>query len=216
MTDADSYPNQGTLHRERMRFERDFTQLPNAWLRDKRLSFRARGLLAHLMSHDAGYKVSVAGLVAATMAEGKDALRPAITELERCGYLHRIKERTRGRFSGYVWVLQDPFAAHHAHSEPTLWPVDNPPSPERVSRRGESADGGFADAVNPPTIEDQVKNISGTSVSHESLDAPVDNFGRVRWADERCPGNWRDRKHDLNQHGMCRHCHARPTVRSAS
>lgn len=216
MVDASSYPNAGTLHRERMRFERDFTQLPNAWLRDKRLSFRARGLLAHLMTHDVGYSISLNGLVAATSSEARDAIRTAVHELEAAGYLHRVKERRKGKFGGYRWVLQDPFEAVTTHVAPTLWPVDNPPHRVGSTDDGSSNNGGSTASVDPTTIEDQVKNNSRTSGTTEPLDSPVDNRGTVVWSDDRCPGNWRDGRHELGEHGMCRHCHVRPAVRSAS
>ena len=41
-----------TITRIHLKFERDFTQLPNAWLRDRRLSRGARGLLGEIMTHD--------------------------------------------------------------------------------------------------------------------------------------------------------------------
>lgn len=217
MVDATSYPNVGTLHRERMAFERDFTQLPNTWLRDKRLSFRARGLLAHLMTHDVGFSVSLPTLAAASVSEGKDAVRVAVNELEHCGYLHRVKERKRGRFTGTLWVLQDPFApVAQPHPQLSVFPVDNPAAVVGNADDGKSDNGGKPDAGNPTTIRTPVKNNSSTEVSNEPHDAPVDNRGAIVWGDDRCAGNWRDGKHELGQHGMCRHCHERPIVRSAS
>jgi hypothetical protein len=223
MTDS-SYPNQGVLRRDLMQFERDFTQLRNAWMRDKRLSFAARGLLAHLMTHDAGYQVSLPSLAAQTWKEGRDGIRTLVHELERCGYLHRVKERrARGKFQGYAWYLQDPFAAPEPVRAPAetlpfddLHAVDN--SPHRVGSAddGESDDGVSAASAETTTIEDQVKNISSTSVSYDGRTAPVDNRLAVGWSDDRCPGDWRNGRHELSEHGACRHCHERPSIRSAS
>lgn len=219
--DPTSYPNQGVLRRELMAFERDFVQLRNAWMRDKRLSFAARGLLAHLMTHDAGHQVSLPSLAAQTWKEGKDSIRTLVHELEKLGYLHRVKERrSRGKFQGYAWYLQDPFATP-AHAPETLdletaTPVDN--SAHRVGSAddGKSNDGGSAVTAEPTTIRTLDKEHRSTSATIEALGAPVENFGRLRWADDRCPGNWRDGVHELGQHGSCRHCHVRPEVRSAS
>src|SRR5690606_822716 len=49
------------IRRRRPRVQ--FSQIPNAILRDYRLSWRARGLLAELLSYPAGYLISVDELV---------------------------------------------------------------------------------------------------------------------------------------------------------
>jgi hypothetical protein len=219
MPDVASFPNQGTLHRERMQFERDFTQLPNQWMRDKRLSFGARGLLAHLMTHDVGYQISLAGLAGATWKEGRDGIRTLVAELERAGYLHRPRSRRqKGQFSGYAWILQDPFALAADPSVNQLLPVDKSPSHRVGSADVGSAVDGSAASAGTTTIEDQIKNKDHVPAQpQEPLDAPVDNFGSITWPEERCPGNWRDGRHELSEHGMCKHCHERPhVVRSAS
>jgi len=220
--DASSYPNQGTLHRERMRFERDFTQLPNRWLRDKRLSRAARGLLAELMTHDVGYEVTIMGLVAAGV-EGRDAVRTMVADLEGRGYLHRVKRRQKGRFGGTVWVLQDPFEAVDNPAEAQLAGLEAPrKTPDHTSDGFSdvgSTDVGSTASENPTTIEHTKKNINNSfpSATTEALGRPVDNFGRVVWSDDRCPGNWRDGTHDLDAaHGKCRHCFERPHLERAS
>lgn len=70
---------------------REFAQIPNAWMRDARLSLRARGILAMLCTHEDGYAQPLASMV--TSREGKDAVLTAVRELEALGYL----ERRRGR-----------------------------------------------------------------------------------------------------------------------
>jgi hypothetical protein len=103
--------NEPHLIRRRLRFERNFTQLPNAWLRDERLSFRARGVLAMLMTHEHGWKVTLKAVAGASAGEGIDAVRSAVAELERYGYLVRHPIKARGRFQGDHWELVDPFEA---------------------------------------------------------------------------------------------------------
>lgn len=88
-------------------FDDHFTQIPNDWLRDTRLTFKARGVLAMIMSHNAGWSLSIASL-AARNQEGKDAIRSAIKELEDVGYLLRTQENDGGRFGETVWITQDP------------------------------------------------------------------------------------------------------------
>lgn len=106
------------LIRRPMRFEREFTQLPNAWLRDEDLSYRARGLLSMLMSHESGFRVTLKGIADSSPREGLDAMREAVRELEAAGYLRRSRHRNTGRFEGDDWELCDP-------SAPVDGPVDS-------------------------------------------------------------------------------------------
>ena len=94
------------LVRGKHKFDGHFTQIPNEWLRDNRLTFRARGLLAQIMSNASGFHLSIAGL-AAQNREGKDAIRAAIAELEKFGYLKR-DQKNDGRFGESVWETCDP------------------------------------------------------------------------------------------------------------
>lgn len=167
-------PNAGVLHRDRMRFERDFTQLPNQWLRDRRLSRAARGLLAELMTHEAGYELSIVSLTTAG-PEGRDALRTIVSELEGAGYLHRHRERRKGRLGGTIWRLQDPFDV--APEQPVLAGLERPRSTYvGKSYVGDSYVGPTA-SENPTTIEDQFKNISSNQAPYVR---PVDNLTRHR------------------------------------
>lgn len=113
---------EATLIRSRIRFEREFTQLPNAWLRDNRLSFRARGLLSLLMSHKPGeFKVTIKAL-ANDNPEGLAALRVAVEELEQIGYLKRYRKARGGQFQPDTWELCDP---HELESTPVLAAFEN-------------------------------------------------------------------------------------------
>lgn len=88
-------------------FDDHFTQIPNEWLRDTRLSFKARGVLAMIMSHREGWSLSI-NSIASQNQEGKDAIRSAIQELETAGYLHRTQINEGGKFGEAVWITQDP------------------------------------------------------------------------------------------------------------
>lgn len=88
-------------------FDDHFTQIPNHWLRDTRLTFKARGVLALIMSHREGWSLSIASLAHANQ-EGKDAIRSAVKELEDHGYLKRTQANEEGRFGESVWTTQDP------------------------------------------------------------------------------------------------------------
>jgi len=92
-------------------FDDHYTQLPNAWVRDSRLSFKARGLLALLMSHSPGWNMSIRS-IAKGNGTGIDTVKSAVGELETLGYLVRSDEQQRdekGSFADYVWTTTDPF-----------------------------------------------------------------------------------------------------------
>ena len=72
----------------RHRHPNRFTILPNDAIRNRGLSFRAVGVLAHLLSLPDGAKVDSATLAQAHR-EGRDAVRSAFSELAEHGYYRR-------------------------------------------------------------------------------------------------------------------------------
>ncbi|MEZ0109289.1 hypothetical protein ABH920_003299 [Catenulispora sp. EB89] len=73
--------------------ERFFTTLGNEVLRDSRLSFCARGILAYLLSQPDGKRDDIRTLSERT-PEGRERVASAMRELEKLGYLTRTKKRT--------------------------------------------------------------------------------------------------------------------------
>lgn len=146
-------------------FTRDFVQLPNSWVRDARLSRRARGLLVELASHRDGFEVSLGELVDSG-PEGKDALNAAIRELENIGYLTRIRLATpSGMKAGYEWRIGAPEPVDNAGAEN---PLSGPLGAENPLRTG---------AENPRSYKNTKEHSSSSSEgeyrSHarEALDA---------------------------------------------
>jgi hypothetical protein len=88
-------------------FDDHFTQIPNDWVRDNRLSLKARGLLTMLMSHRVGWSLSI-NSIAKECQEGKDAIRTAIAELEKFNYLERSQVNESGRYGEAIWTTKDP------------------------------------------------------------------------------------------------------------
>lgn len=85
---------------------RGWTSIPNATLEDERLSWRARGILAYLLSRPEGWDTDSERL-AAIAKEGRDAVRAALRELETCRYLFRVKAQGMGGKWSTEYVLYD-------------------------------------------------------------------------------------------------------------
>ena len=101
--------NKYSLLRKPLGFEGKFTQFPNAWARDDRIGFRAKGLLILLMSHSEGWRISLQHLAGAS-PDGITAIRTAVQELEDAGYLNRTLVRNeKSQVEGSEWILSDPF-----------------------------------------------------------------------------------------------------------
>lgn len=95
-----------------------YAQIDNRPLRDKRLSWRARGILAYLLSQSNEWKVMTANLVNQG-TEGRDAVRAAFKELASLGYAVLIPTR-----HGKEWhIIEQPTPDNptfsHALKKPT-------------------------------------------------------------------------------------------------
>jgi len=106
-----------------------FTIIPNDTLRDPRLSYLARAILAEALSHQGGEWPVTADELAARARkrrsgkhEGRLAIRAAFAELERCGYLRRVKRRRPDGCMVTDLHLYD-VSAGHTDVPPTGTPV---------------------------------------------------------------------------------------------
>jgi hypothetical protein len=86
----------------------NFTTLSNSLLRDSRLSWRARGILAGILSNVNGWSTN-AERIAREGKEGRDAVLTAMNELESVGYIHRRKSRNGlGQYVTQMMVFEHP------------------------------------------------------------------------------------------------------------
>jgi hypothetical protein len=87
-----------------------FTTVTRATVNDKRLSFRARGVLFWLLDKPNDWSVD-AEAIARHGKEGREAVRTALRELEKAGYLVRLKTRDEnGQFRTDCWVYERPMS----------------------------------------------------------------------------------------------------------
>ena len=85
----------------------NYTVMSNYHLRDKRLSLKAKGLLSQMLSLPEDWDYTLAGL-ARINAEGKDAIRAAVVELEKAGYVFRRQTTDKaGKFSANEYIIRE-------------------------------------------------------------------------------------------------------------
>jgi len=86
---------------------KNYTVMSNYHLKDKRLSFKAKGLLSMCLSLPDDWNYSIAGLVKISK-EGKESVTSTLKELEKEGYLKRKKIRDeRGRIVDVEYTITE-------------------------------------------------------------------------------------------------------------
>lgn len=97
------------FHMAIFRVERthNYTIMSNQHLRDKRLSLKAKGLLSQMLSLPEDWDYTLTGL-SKINAEGKDAIRAAIVELEHAGYIQRRQTTDKnGKFAANEYIIRE-------------------------------------------------------------------------------------------------------------
>ena len=101
------YPQGGI--RRGPRLADNFTILSNAVVNDRRLSFRARGVLIYLLSKPADWRTRSESIAAQSDKDGRDSVRSAMREMEALGYLMRNRvQDDRGRWHMIQTIFEDP------------------------------------------------------------------------------------------------------------
>ena len=107
----------------RVERNKGYTVMSNHHLRNKELSLKAKGLLSQMLSLPEDWDYTLAGL-SFINREKIDAIREAIKELERAGYIVRSRERDeKGRLRGTDYVIFEQPQTSPVSDLPTL---DNP------------------------------------------------------------------------------------------
>jgi len=98
----------------------NYTVMSNYHLRDKTISFKAKGLLSLMLSLPEDWDYTLAGLARISL-EGKDAIRAAVVELEKAGYVQRRQTTDKaGKFGSNEYIIRE-------------YPVSHEPPPEGPS-----------------------------------------------------------------------------------
>ena len=117
----------------RVEKSKDYTVMSNHHLRNPELSLKAKGLLSQMLSLPDNWDYTLTGL-AAINRESKDAIRSAVQELEKAGYIQRRQTQdANGKFSVNEYVIHEyPVDASPLLDFPTTEkPSTENPSPEK-------------------------------------------------------------------------------------
>ena len=112
----------------RVERNKGYTVMSNHHLRNKELSLKAKGLLSQMLSLPEDWDYTLAGL-SFINREKIDAIREAVKELERAGYIVRSRERDeKGRLRGTDYVIFEQPQTPPVSDLPTLEnpTLDNP------------------------------------------------------------------------------------------
>ena len=148
----------------------NYTVMSNYHLRDKTLSLKAKGLLSLMLSLPETWDYTLAGLARISL-EGKDAIRAAVVELEKAGYIHRSQTTGKaGKFGSNEYIIREYPASHEP---PPEGPSSAQPLPENPTTENPST--ASTQTGNPTQIKkDPVKKekIITESVSTDSFPFP--------------------------------------------
>jgi len=96
------------IYRPEFPLDSNFTQVPNALIRDVDIKASAKLLLIYLLSHKAGYFILDQQIIRET-GLGRHALRSARSELEELGFIELAREKREDNSLGaYRYELRDP------------------------------------------------------------------------------------------------------------
>ena len=138
-----------------------YTVMSNHHLRNHTLSLKAKGLLSQMLSLPDDWDYTLQGL-AQINKESIDAIREAVRELERAGYIKRSRERDeRGCLRGTVYTIYEQPHAEPTPEEPTqekpmlgLPTLENPTQLNTEStkkRKRQSKDSSITDSIPFPS-----------------------------------------------------------------
>ena len=113
------------MQRIRVKKDRDFIVINYRFLKDKRLSLKAKGLMTYMLSLPENWKLYVEHLTK-EHREGKTSIYSALKELRGAGYLHMKQNRKAGKIQGTEYVLHE--IAPHPENQDAVKPnAENEP-----------------------------------------------------------------------------------------
>lgn len=145
----------------------NFTVMSNYHFKEKKMSLKAKGLLSLMLSLPDDWDYSVSGL-ATLSKDGKDSIMSALGELEKFGYLSRVRlTNEKGQFTGIEYNI---------YEQPQM---DSPMSENPISanQMAENPISVKAAQLNTNSIKDELnKDINGLNKNKAEMDGLLDSL----------------------------------------
>lgn len=191
--------------------ENPFVQIDKRPLEDDRLSWRAKGILAYLLSKPDGWMVKMDDIIAHGK-EGRDAVINAMKELRAAGYAWTEKPRSDGGLlCGEVWIISEeprcpekPVPGKTGALEnrrPVKPPLSNN-DPERDNEK--SNNDAFALDASPPKRKPMAGTVNGHKPELPLIEDFCASIGLARSDGESALLRWRARGWPKNWHADLR------------
>lgn len=115
----------------RRKYDRDYCQMANEFLKDTRLSWKAKGIIAYVQMLPDDWVLNMRDLTNRA-TDGRDSLYSGIKELEKFGYCSKIMQRNPdGTIAGFAYEICDKAIFQPFTENPdTVKPDTEKPDPE--------------------------------------------------------------------------------------
>ena len=191
----------------------NYTVMSNYHLRDKTISFKAKGLLSLMLSLPEDWDYTLAGLARISL-EGKDAIRAAVVELEKAGYVQRHQTTDKaGKFGSNEYIIREYPASHEPPPEgpSSASPLSGNPMTEEPSTASTQTEKATQIIKDLQTKENKILSSQSTDSfpfpSAPSMTPaaaqPPESKGRKRSRDSGMSQNEMDAYRELIQENIC-------------
>lgn len=147
--------------------ENPYVQIDKAAIEDNRLSWKARGILAYLLSKPDNWSVHVFDIVNHG-PDGRDAITAAMRELEKYGYAKLVTTRNeRGQIATKEWAISET-PAYYGFSE-----IGSPVVGKHLSRKTRPINNNDIDTNNNSLSDSQAKSDRGSKPKRNTVKTPT-------------------------------------------
>ena len=172
----------------KVEFNTGFTVISNELMRDRRLSLKAKGLQALILSLPPDWDMTIEGLSAICL-ECSDTISSILKELEAAGYLSRYRERNSdGRYGQMQYTFfQSPISNKPIRGSPNRkisrwvkpgWEISGQLSKEQSNKEESNKDYPDILSINQPDMMDKIRFYKETiygNIDYEALKEQVDS-----------------------------------------
>jgi hypothetical protein len=121
----------------RVKKQRNFVAIDKSFLSDPSLSCKAKGLLAFFLSKPDDWEFRLSE-IRRNFKDGKESIRRGIEELQKAGYVKKVKLRgTKGKFDGVRYLIYETPYLSEVHPQ-TDFPASGKPKADNPSAENPS------------------------------------------------------------------------------